>query len=728
MAAALFRLGGWSCAHRRFVVAAWLVVLLAFGAAAAALHKPTRDAFNVPGTESQRALDLLDAKFPGAGGATARLVFAAPPGHTLKEPRYRRLVAPTVALAERVPQSLRNGRAFAAGLQFSRDGRVAFADLHFLVPVSELEDSTKAALVRVAAPARAAGLEVAFSGGVTATSASTSGSTEVIGLAIALLVLTVTFGTFVTALLPLVTALVGVAVGLLGITAASGLIELNSTAPTLAIMLGLAVGIDYALFIVSRHRGHLLDGVEPADSVALSVGTAGAAVCYAGVTVVIALVGMLVVGIPFLSVMGLAAAGTVVVAVLVALTLLPALLGFAGHRVGRGRHPSSPLTMGARWAQQVTRRPVAWILGVVVVLGFVALPAMHLRLGLPDDSSKPHTSTEYRSYQLLTRGFGPGYTGPLIVVGDATGRPDAKHVLTGAVRSLGRFPGVAAVSRPVFNAGGRIAVVSVTPDTGPGAPETKALVALIRRRAAEAERRYGIHGYVTGRTAINIDTSDKISAGLPAFLIVIVGLALVLLMIVFRSIAVPVKAIAGFLLTIAAALGLTTWAFQDGHLASLLGVGAASPIVSFLPVLLIAILFGLAMDYEVFLVSRIRESYLADPDATGAIHSGFRASARVVTAAALIMAGVFSAFVGGADVVIKSIAFSLAFGVLADAFLVRMTFVGAALALLGDRAWRLPAWLDRVLPTVDIEGERLPRHPPAMPVDPITPGALPLNR
>jgi RND superfamily putative drug exporter len=327
-----------------------------------------------------------------------------------------------------------------------------------------------------------------------------------------------------------------------------------------------------------------------------------------------------------------------------------------------------------------------------------------MRLGLPDDSSKPTKSTERKAYDLLTRGFGPGFTGPLTVVGDASQAKDPKNALLAAVKALGTFPDVAAVTDPVFNADNKIGIVSVTPRSGPASQQTKDLVRLIRARSREASERYGIRGYVTGRTAINIDTSDKISSGLPAFLVVIVGLAIVLLMLAFRSIAVPVKAVLGFLLTIVSALGIATWTFQEGHLGSLLGIETPSPIVSFLPVLLIAILFGLAMDYEVFLVTRMREAHLRGEAPTAAVVSGFTASARVVTAAALIMASVFAAFITGDDVVIKSIAFSLAFGVLADAFLVRMTLVPAVLTLLGGRAWTLPGWLDRRLPHVDIEG------------------------
>jgi RND superfamily putative drug exporter len=707
MARHLANLGRASYRHRWPVLIGWVAALAAMAFAAASLHKPTSDAFNVPGTESQQALDLLDAKFPGAGGATARLVFAAPPGHTLTEPRYRQVVEPTVELAQRVPQSVGNGQAFKATLKVSADHRIAFADLHFLVPVDQLKDSTKAALDRVADPARKAGLEVEFSGGVTSTTSSSESNTEVIGLIVAFAILLVAFGTAFAAVLPLVTALVGVALGMLGISAVSGLTTLNSTAPTLATMLGLAVGIDYSLFIVSRHRQQLLDGMAPADSVALAVGTAGSAVCFAGATVIIALVGVLVVGIPFLSVMGLAAAGTVLVEVVGALTLLPALLSFAGPRIAGGRQVRRENPMGARWARLVTRRPVITIVGVAAVLLAIAIPVTHMRTGLPADNSKPTNSTEYKSYQLLTKGFGPGFAGPLLIVGDASGNPNPKQAIASAVKALGKLPDVAAVSAPAFNRDGKIAVVTVAPRSGPDSQKTVDLVSLIRSRARQASARYGLKGYVTGTTALNIDTSSKISAGLPMFLVVIVGLAMVLLALAFRSIAVPIKAVAGFLLTIASALGITTLVFQQGHGAGILGVDTTSPIVSFLPVLLISILFGLAMDYEVFLVSRIRESYVEDHQPLAAIVNGFRASARVVTAAALIMFSVFTAFIAGDNIVVKSIAFALAFGVLADAFLVRMTLVPAVLALLRGRAWQLPKRLDRRLPNLDIEGQGL---------------------
>jgi RND superfamily putative drug exporter len=707
MSSFLYRLGHWAFRRRWLVLGVWIALLIGVGGLSQAVKTDTNDAFNVPGTESQRALDLLDEKFPGSGGATARVVFAAPAGHSLDEEQYADVVDPTIAAAQKVPQAVTTGEQFGESFTMSKDKTVGFADLHFAVAVADLKDETKDALEKVAEPAREAGLQVEFSGGVIATGEGESSSSEQIGVIVAFFVLLVTFGSALIALLPLVTALIGVAIGISAIFALTSVMELNSTAPILATMIGLAVGIDYALFIVSRHRQQLADGLEPRESVARAVATAGSAVVFAGVTVLIALAGLLVVGIPFLSVMGLAAAGTVAIAVLIALTLLPAILGFVGQRAGRGRKRSTGATAGLRWAQLVTRRPLVAIGAVVVLLLLAATPALHLRQGLPDDGTKATDTTERKSYDLLTKGFGPGFTGPLTIAIDSTGKPYPQEITRQAVDLLRKFPGVAAVSDPLANKSGDVAIIIVTPTTSPSSEATKDLVGRMRDLAADVRQESGIDAMVTGTTAINIDTSDKLTAALPVFLVLVVGLALILLMLVFRSIMVPLKAVAGFLLTIAAALGAVVWIFQHGHLADVLGVASTAPIVSFLPILMVAILFGLAMDYEVFLVSRMRESYVHTGRAQEAITSGCHASARVVTAAALIMIAVFSGFILDDDVVIKSIGFALAFGVLVDAFFVRMTLVPAVLALLDRRAWWLPKWLDRRLPNLDIEGEKV---------------------
>jgi putative drug exporter of the RND superfamily len=716
MARHLYRLGGWAFDHRRKVLVGWIVALAVVIASAGAFSGQTVNKFEVPGTESQQAQDLLREKYPGAGGAAARVVFAAPKGERLTDPDNRAAVMASVERAKKADEVSLVVDPFQAKA-ISPDGRIGFADVVYPVPADEIDDHAREELEHTAMPAEEGGLQVEF-GGNLVTEESEAGS-ESTGMLVAFVVLAITLSSLLAAGLPLLTALIGVAIGVGGLTALSGVIELSETAPILATMLGLAVGIDYALFILSRHRQNMDDGLEPREAAAQATGTAGSAVVFAGATVIIALVGLTVVGIPFLSVMGLAAAGTVLIAVLIAVTLLPALLGFAGGRLGRinrvlayrprrerraGRESAS-----VRWARFVTGRPVPVLLTGLVILGVVAVPALHMKLGLPDGGSRPESTTERRSYDLLTEGFGPGFNGPLTVVVDAPELPRhlQTELATGVKKEIAGFPGVAAVAPPAQNERGDVTILSVTPTGSPASDETRDLVSLMREEADRIPERYGIEAYVTGTTALNIDTADRLAAALPKYIVVVVGLALLLLMVVFRSVLVPIKAAAGFLLSIAASMGLVVWVFQDGNLTELFSVAQAGPVVSFLPVLLIGILFGLAMDYEVFLVSRIREAYVRSGDPREAIVTGFGQSGRVVTAAAIIMIAVFGAFLLDPDPVIKSIGLSLAFGVLADAFLVRLTLVPAVMALLGRSAWKLPRRMERVVPDVDIEGEHL---------------------
>ena len=716
MAMYLYRLGGWAFARRRWVVGAWALVLGAVVVCAIAFGGRTSNKFEVPGTESQQAMDLLEKKFPGAGGASARMVFAAPEGEKLTDADNRAAVEASVAEAKRLGGIVAVVDPYEAGA-ISKDGRIGFADVIYPVPADEIDDGARDDLAATATPARHAGLQVEYGGGlVTDEHAS---SAESMGMMIGFVVLAITLGSLLAAGLPLITAAIGVLIGVTSLTALSGVIDLSETAPTLATMLGLAVGIDYALFILSRHRQNLGDGLAPREAAAQATGTAGSAVVFAGATVVIALVGLTVVGIPFLTIMGLAAAGTVTIAVLIALTLLPAILGFAGHRAGRmnrvlgyrpGRRDGAAReTASVRWARFVTKRPLPVLLAGLALLGTAAVPATHMKLGLPDGGSKPTDNTERRSYDLLTEGFGPGFNGTLTIAVDAPGlsRADQKDLAKNLVAGLEKFPNVAAVSQPAQNEAGDVTIVSVTPKSGPASDGTKDLVSSLRSKADEIRAQTGIEAYVTGQTATNIDTAERLSAALPTYILVVVGLALLLLTVVFRSILVPIKAAAGFLLSIAAAMGITVWIFQDGNLADVFGVSQAGPIVSFLPILLIGILFRLAMDYEVFLVSRMRESFVRSGRAREAVVTGYGHSGRVVVAAAIIMTAVFGAFVLDVDPVVKSIGLSLAVGVLADAFIVRLTLVPAVMALLGRRAWWLPKRLGRVVPNLDIEGERL---------------------
>ena len=715
MATKLYRLGKWCFGHRRTVVLAWVLVLVAVGASATAFSGQTSDKFEVPGTESQQAQDLLEAKYPAASGTYARVVYAAPEGHRLTEDKYAKGVEASVAKLQKADDVSKVISPYDSGAM-SKDRRIGFADVIYPVPSDQIDDKARDELAAAGRPAEDAGLQVEFNGGLV--EEDQSSSAEQTGIMIGFAVLAITLASLLAAGLPLLTALIGVMIGVAGITALSGTIDVSEATPSLATMLGLAVGIDYALFILSRHRGNLNDGMEPQEAAAQATATAGSAVVFAGATVVIALVGLTVVNIPFLTIMGLAAAGTVAIAVLIALTLLPAVLGFAGRRVGRAnrvlsfrprRRAAGQDTMSVRWVKFVLARPLKVLLVGLTLLCVVAVPAMHMKLGLPDGGSSPTSSTERRAYDLLTEGFGAGFNGPLTVVVDAENlSADEQKQVAGAVtKGLEGLDGVAAVSEPSQNEKGDLTVVSVTPAGGPASDSTRDLVSLIRDKADQVEEKSGVKAFVTGTTALNIDTADQLSAALPKYIAVVVGLALLLLMVVFRSILVPIKAAAGFLLSIAASMGLVVWVFQDGNLADLLGVAQAGPIVSFLPILLIGILFGLAMDYEVFLVSRMRESFVHTGRARESIVSGFGQSGRVVTAAALIMIGVFGGFVLDQDPVLKSIGLALAFGVLADAFIVRLTLVPAVMALLGRRAWWMPRRLDRFVPKVDVEGEGL---------------------
>jgi uncharacterized membrane protein YdfJ with MMPL/SSD domain len=715
MATHLYRLGRWAFDNRRKVLLGWVVVLVAIAFSAASFSGTYSEKFEVPGTESQRAQDLLAEKYPGAGGGSARVVYVAPEGEKLTDAENKAAVMESAAKAEKAKDVSMVVDPYSAKA-ISEDGRIGYTDVIYPMPADEVDDAARDELEATAEPAEAAGLQVEFGGGLVTD--ETEAKSESIGIIVGFLVLAITLGSLVAAGLPLLTALIGVGISVGTITALTGAFDLTETAPTLATMLGLAVGIDYALFILSRHRQNMGDGMEPREAAAQAAGTAGSAVVFAGLTVVIALVGLVVVNIPFLTVMGLAAAGAVIVAVLIATTLLPALLGFSGKRAGRlnrvlafrprGRKPGRE-TASVRYARFVTRRRWPVLVAGLVALLVVALPAMHMKLGLPDGGYKAEDNTERKAYDLLTEGFGPGFNGVLTVVVDAPGSTEQQQKeIAGTVTStLEGFPNVAAVSPPSQNEAGDVTIALVTPKTGPASDETKELVDYMREQADTIPEESGIEAYVTGTTALNIDTADTLAASLPRYIAVVVGLALLLLMVVFRSVWVPIKAAAGFLLSIAAAMGAVVWVFQDGNLAEALGVAQSGPIVSFLPVLLIGILFGLAMDYEVFLVSRMREAFVHSGDAREAVVTGYGQSGRVVTAAAVIMTAVFAAFLLDPDPVIKSIGFSLAVGVLVDAFVVRMTLVPAVMALLGRKAWTLPRRLERVVPEVDIEGEGL---------------------
>jgi uncharacterized membrane protein YdfJ with MMPL/SSD domain len=731
----LYALGQWAVGHRIQVVVAWVLLLLVAAGLGIGLHGQLSSVFTVPGTESQNAQNLLQEKFPVAAGGTARVVFAAPGGSTLVSPAAERAIGTSLRSAARVPGVIDVADPFKAGT-LSAGKTIGYADVLFRQPGQNVSQPVQDQLVAAMGTARSAGLRVAFGGTVFAAQSKVSGSGEISGVVVAFVVLAIALSSLVAAGLSLLTALSGVAIGVLLVEFLARFIQLPNTATVLATMVGLAVGIDYALFIVSRHREQLTTpDQEVEDSIARAIATAGSAVVFAGSTVIIALAALSAAGIPFLTVMGLAAAGTVAIAVLIALTLVPAVLGFAGERL-RPKTSEQPKMSerswrrgprshrerrerrgqwGLGWARFISRVPALVLLVALAGLVVLALPLRHLQLGLPGNNSEPVSSTQHQSYDLLAQGFGPGFNATLAVVIDATGIPAAQR--TGVVGELAttlrRDPDIAAVAAPVANPARTIVLLSVVPRTGPNASATTTLVHRMRDTDLPLVSRAGGTGYVAGNTAANIDVSSRLGSALPEFLTIIVVLAFILLTIAFRSLLIPLTAAIGFLASVAASLGVMVWVFQYGHLSGLAGVATAAPIVSFVPVLLVGVLFGLAMDYEVFLVSRMRESFGRDHDPAGAVAAGVQRSGRVVCAAALIMTSVFAGFIPTSDPIVKSIAFALTAGVLIDAFVVRLTLIPAVMVLLGRRAWWLPGWLDRILPHADIEGAALP--PPGVP-------------
>jgi putative drug exporter of the RND superfamily len=722
MATFLYRVGHFAYRRAWIVIGVWIALLAGMLGGGLALGGQTQESFVIPGTESQQAIDNLAAVFPSAAGASAQVVYAAPAGHSLKEAAYTSAVNRMARQMEKVSgvDSVLTPFSKYSTSALTDDGRMGISTVQFEKQSSQVTDATLEQVEATASAAEDAGLSVAFGGQVFQDNSFGITITEALGVIFAAVVLIITFGSLLAAGMPLLTALLGVGITMGGVIAVSAFTTVSSASPMLALMLGLAVGIDYSLFILSRHRTQLAQGMEPEESSATAVATAGSAVVFAGATVIIALLGLLVVGIPFLSIMGLAAAFAVLVAIAVAMTLVPAMLALAGKRLipkdgsraFRRAHASvsSKPTMGLRWVSMVMKAPLAWVAAVVVILGTLALPAMSLDLNLPGGGSEPKGSTQREAYDMIADGFGPGFNGPLIVTVDITQTNDVLDDLNDIRARLGGVQGVASVGPGIPNPSLDTAIIQVVPTSAPDSDQTKDLVHRIRSLEPSIAHDFDTPIAVTGTTAVAVDISNRLAGALIPFALVVVGLSILLLLMVFRSVFVPIKAALGFLLSITASIGVVVAIFQWGWLANLINVDTPGPILSFLPIIMMALLFGLAMDYEVFLVSGMREEFVRSGDHKEAIRTGFSHAARVVTAAALIMFFVFFAFVPEGSGVIKGIALGLAVGIFFDAFLVRMTLVPAAMALAGRAAWWLPAWLARILPNVDIEGEGLRRH------------------
>jgi len=763
----LYALGRWSYRHPWRVLVTWLILLGLAGGGALVFMKGTDNAFTIPGTEAQEGIELLDRSFPQASGTSAQLVLVAADGETVTEEPYTSGIAEAIALLEDVDGVIAVTDPFDEMItgMVSDDESAAIVRLQFDGQSTDVTDETKAELQQVADDLRdslPADARVAMGGDLFSTSVPALSLIEAVGVLIALFVLIVTFRSLAVAWFPLVSALIGVGLAIALIYVATAFASISSTTPMLAIMLGLAVGIDYALFIVARHQDQVRAGVDPEESAARATGTAGSAVVFAGVTVLIALIGLSFAGIPFLTTMGVAASVAVAIAVVVAITLTPALLGFSKGRVVGWRrraaktpakavaqdaptetddsrslseersdetkraepaaHVPAPAKTNA-WVRLVTKHPLVTTIAVILTLGVMAVPATSLALALPNAGIQPEESQARQAFDLTAEHFGPGFNGPLVLTGTIVTSTDPLGLMADLADEVEQIPGVKEIALATPNETADTGLIQVVPETAPDDPATADLVRALRAEHDRLLDEYGVDLKVTGFTAVGIDISDRLGAALLPFGLFVVGLSLVLLMIVFRSIWVPIKAALGYLLSVAASFGVVAAVFEWGWGAELLHVSRTGPVISFMPIILMGVLFGLAMDYQVFLVSRMREDYVharraaaghatrsARDIAVGAVRSGFTASARVVTAAAIIMFAVFAAFVPEGDSSIKPIALGLAVGIAVDAFLVRMTLVPAVMALLGDKAWWMPRWLDRILPHFDIEGEAVERE------------------
>ena len=790
MAKVLFNLGRWSYLHKWTVIIAWALILGVVGGAAGAFQKGFDDQFSIPGMPSSIASKMIEEKFPDQPNPireqTVYVVFAAPEGERLEDPGNMEAADAVVAgiknnidqltademlvnpvrlnpeLQRRVvetgtssglPQPVAEADAHSLRM-LSEDGRYGMSQFAFDVRVpKDITPENRQALFDAMQIGRDAGLRVEAMGPGMMEPVAVSATSEIIGISIAAAVLIITFGSLVAAGLPLITALVGIAIGSLLVVLFTAFTDVNSITPVLAVMIGLAVGIDYALFILSRYRSERARGLTKADAVGMATGTAGSSVVFAGLTVIVALAALVIAQVPFLSLMGISAAITVGIAVIISLTLLPALMALFGKKIFAGKVPGiagnpfksgrRPLiggkTMGRRWVEAVHKAPGLFLVGAVGILVALSVPAANLQLALPSDSTSPYGSTQRNGIELASEGFGPGRNAQMLIVADAENvKPDAAPLQTVARGLMAGDPSLSPeqaartasfsyaldhfknnvdvehVQMIGLNGDGTGVMMMLTPKAGPLDSETGSLISALRAQQDQIKEATGLVTGVTGLIPIEQDITQRLSDAMPVYLSVVIGLAIVLLLLVFRSLVVPLTAGLGFLLSVGAAFGVTVLFWQEG----LWGlVHTPGPLVSFIPIFMIGVTFGLAMDYQVFLVSRMREHFTHSKGRSRpgskynaveeSVIEGFSLGARVVTAAAIIMIAVFVAFIGQPLAFVKVFGFALGAAVLFDAFLVRMTLIPASMFLLGRSTWWMPKWLDKILPSVDVEGSAL---------------------
>ncbi len=706
----LGRLARWCYRRRRLVLVLWLVLLIGSRVVASAAGGKSSMSFKLPASDSQRAQNLLTARFPAQSGATGDIVIAVPAGVQSAGGKARaEALFADIAKAPHVvgvtsPYSAQGAR------QISTDGTIAFAQIHFDASFDKLKSSAADGVKRVADAARAPGFDIELSGTMFQ-DRKPPGGTEGVGILAAIIILLIAFGSVLAMGLPILTALFGIGIGLAGVTLLANVFSMPSFASILAAMIGIGVGIDYALFIVTRYRQALQSGVDPEHAVVVAITTSGKAVVFAGSTVVISLLGMFAMGLSFVRGLAVGASLAVVLTMLASITLLPAVLGFVGHNIDKWSLPwthrgtdGGRTTVAYRWSRQIQKRPWAFGAAGLALLVAIALPVFSITLGNSDAGNNPKSDTTRLAYDLLAKGFGPGFNGPLLVAIEVPNQ-QAASALPRLRTAIAREPGVAEVTPPSLGPSGTVAVMQVFPSTGPQDQHTVSLINDLRKRVVPAATAgTGLVVHVGGITARFIDLSNFLGSHLPIFMLVVLGLSFLLLLLVFRSLVVPLKAVIMNVLSIGAAYGLLVAVFQWGWGAGLIGIGKKGPIESFIPMMMFAVVFGLSMDYEIFLLSRIKEEYDRAGDNAQAVADGLAHTARVITAAAAIMVCVFGSFVLGGELVIKEFGLGLAVAILIDATLVRMVLVPATMELLGNANWWLPKWLGRLLPTVAIEG------------------------
>ncbi len=722
----LYRLGRLSARRPWLVIGSWVVLAVVVVGASNTFGQRLKDSLQVPGLDSQQASELMAAAGAGDDGLTAQVVVTplAADATFFDSAEARSALAQLQAGAAALPHVLRTtdpAGALAAGPQVavqrgvvSADGRVALIRLQYPL-VDELSPEDLSNLKAFGADAAAGSpLRIEMGGDLYfAFEQAQPGLGELIGLLVAALILFIAFGSVIATALPLGTAVLGLAIGVSSMSLIANVIDIPSWAPVLGAMVGLGVGIDYALFIVTRHRDYLARGVPVEESVGSALATAGKPVVVAGGIVVVAILGLAVAGVPFMTAGGIAISVVVLVMVGVSVTLLPAFLGLAGHRINRRTHRPGrgsvepPVSLGwSRWIRHVTRNPWPYAVGVTVLLLALAAPVLALRAGIPDDGALPAGRTERQAYDLLAQGFGPGSNGPVVVAVDMAGDPT---VIDPLVEAVSADPGIAAVGAPEVYADAGVAVVMAIPTTGPQDAATHETVERLRADVLPSVLAGSpAQAHVGGQTANFADVGARVNERLPVLIAAVLAMSFVLLMLVFRSVLVPLKAVALNLLSIGAAYGVMVMVFQWGWAGGLIGLESTVPIVSFIPMFMFAILFGLSMDYEVFLLSRVREEYVATRDNQTSIVNGIASTGRVITSAALIMISVFLAFVLGEDAATKMFGLGLAAAIFVDATLVRMVLVPATMTLLGDANWWIPRTLDRRLPSLRHDGEDLP--------------------